>query len=383
MHRKLNKLIIGFVLDDSLDKSDGVQQYVLSLGEWLQTNGHEVHYLAGATKRTDLPLIHSLSRNINVRFNGNRMSVPLPTARTDIFSVLAATHFDVLHVQMPYSPFLAQRIIELCDDTTAVVGTFHILSESKLVTVATRFLGLWLRPSLKRFDSLLSVSKPAQIFADKTFKIQSEVIPNVIDYDSFHMAKAVVLSEARVNILFLGRLVPRKGCLMLLQALERVTKDTDLPSFHLTVCGKGPLDSKLHSFVVRRNLQSHVSFTGYVSEADKPAYYAGADISVFPSTSGESFGIVLLEAMASGKAAVLAGNNAGYVSVMAPKTELIFNPKDIAAFAKLLKRYINDSELRKNAQHWGKIYAKTFDTNTVGPKVLGIYYQALLKRRKQ
>jgi phosphatidylinositol alpha-mannosyltransferase len=383
MRKKTDKLTIGFVLDDSLDKSDGVQQYVLGLGNWFTSKGHEVHYLVGSTKRADLANVHSLSKNVNVRFNGNRMSIPLPSSRTDIFSVLAARPYDVLHVQMPYSPFLAQRIIELSNDTTAVVGTFHILSESRLASVATRLLGFWLAPSLKRFDALLSVSKPAQKFAEKTFKIRSQILPNVLDYDLFHDAKAIKLSKTDVNILFLGRLVPRKGCAMLLGAVERIAQDSDLPSFHVTICGKGPLEHNLRSYVQQHGLQKIVTFTGYVSELAKPSYYSGADISVFPSTGGESFGIVLLEAMASGHSAILAGDNAGYASVMASKPELLFNPKDITGFASLLRKYICDADLRATIKNWGEEYAKEFDINTVGSKLLEIYSQALRKRSKQ
>jgi phosphatidylinositol alpha-mannosyltransferase len=74
-----SKLTIGFVFDDSLDKPDGVQQYVLTLGDWMKKQGHSVHYLVGATTRDDIANVHSLSRNMRVAFNGNRMSVPLPS----------------------------------------------------------------------------------------------------------------------------------------------------------------------------------------------------------------------------------------------------------------------------------------------------------------
>src|ERR1039458_8447904 len=109
----MKSLKVGFVLDDSLDKTDGVQQYILSLGSWLKQQGHDVHYLVGETVRTDIPNVHSLSRNINARFNSNRMSTPLPASPARIRKLLEDVQFDVLHVQIPYSPFLAQQIIEL------------------------------------------------------------------------------------------------------------------------------------------------------------------------------------------------------------------------------------------------------------------------------
>ena len=104
---------IGLVLDDSLDRTDGVQQYVLCVGQWLQLRGHEVYYLTGETTRTDPKRIHSLSRNVKVRFNGNQLSVPLPASYSKLRRLLTQLDLDVLHVQVPYSPFMAGRLLRL------------------------------------------------------------------------------------------------------------------------------------------------------------------------------------------------------------------------------------------------------------------------------
>src|SRR6188474_3063449 len=117
---------IGIVGDDTLDKPDGVEQYIQTIGRWFAQEGHEVHFLVGETTRTDFPNIHSLSRNVKVRFNGNRLSIPLPANRARIRRLLAKEKFDVLYVQMPYSPFLAGRIVKAAGPKTAVVGAFHI-----------------------------------------------------------------------------------------------------------------------------------------------------------------------------------------------------------------------------------------------------------------
>ena len=103
---------IALVLDDSLDKPDGVQQYVLTLGSWLTSQKHEVHYLVGATSRKDIPNVHSLSANMRVRFNKNRASMPMIANRKAIRALTEKEKFDVLHVQMPYSPLLAGKIID-------------------------------------------------------------------------------------------------------------------------------------------------------------------------------------------------------------------------------------------------------------------------------
>ena len=375
-------LKIGLVLDDSLDKPDGVQQYVLSIGEWLRRQGHDVHYLVGATKRHDLPGIHSLSRNVSVRFNRNRMSVPLPTSRRRLQAFLNAEKFDVLHVQLPYSPYLGHRLIQAADQSTAVIGTFHILAHGRVVHAATKVLAGWTRRSLRRFDTIVSVSSAAALFAKVTFGITTDVLSNVIDYDRFHAAKPLpAYDDATPTILFLGRLVPRKGCQLLLAAVTELMQRAEPPHFRVLVCGKGPLGGKLQQFVDRQGLREVVTFVGFVSEADKPRYYASADISVFPSSGGESFGIVLLEALASGHAAVLAGDNPGYRSVMAPKSELLFDPKDASALADKLALYLDDRVLRHTAAAWGMTYSLGFDTRTVGEQLVEIYQHALHKRR--
>src|SRR5665213_2724038 len=220
------RLKIGLVLDDSLDKPDGVQQYVLAIGEWLRSQGHEVHYLVGETKRRDLEHIHSLTRNLSVRFNGNQMSMPLPTSRARLKSFLAAEQFDVLHVQVPYSPFLAHRLIMAASPRTVIFGTFHILPNSRLVGLANRCLAIWTRRSLKRFDQIVSVSAAASSFVFKTFGVRTEVLPNVVDYPRFHDSKPFPqYDDTTLTILFLGRLVPRKGCQLLLDAVSRLERD--------------------------------------------------------------------------------------------------------------------------------------------------------------
>ena len=377
-------LKIGLVLDTSLDQPDGVQQYVVGIGEWLRSQGHDVHYLVGQTKRTDLPNIHSLARNIGVRFNGNRTTIPLPTNRQSLKAFLMIEKFDVLHVQMPYSPFMAQRLINAASPSTAVIGTFHVAPYSRIVTAGNRALGVWLRPSLKRFDKIISVSSAASDFAKSTFGVESVVLPNVIDYDLFNKAKPLnEYKDKTITILFLGRLVQRKGCQLLLESIARLAKYDDLPPFRLVICGKGPLLNKLEKFVKDNKLENHVSLVGFISEEDKPRYYASADISVFPSSAGESFGIVLLEAMASGKAAVLAGDNPGYRTVMGPQPDLLFDPYSERALSDLLALYLRHPKLRQRAKKWGEDYTKHFDVNIVGKKLEDIYAEALRKRPKQ
>jgi phosphatidylinositol alpha-mannosyltransferase len=377
----MRKLKIGFVFDDSLDKPDGVQQYVLILGRWLSEQGHDVHYLVGETKRTDLPNLYSLARNIKVRFNQNRMAMPLPARLGPIREVLQREKFDILHVQVPYSPALAARIIKAADVRTAVVGTFHVAPHSGLVSLGSRALGLWVRSTLKRFDAMLSTSEPARQFALQTFHLDSEVAGLPLALDAFRGARPFARYAGTQNVLFLGRLVERKGCQYLLRAVASAVKNGQwLANARVIICGGGPLESQLNAYVKHNGLHDIVEFAGYISEEDKPRYLASADVVVYPSTGGESFGVVLLEAMAAARGMVLAGNNPGYASVMAPRPDSLFDPLNTPVLAQKIVAALGDKPACAAAHAWQTEYVRQFDVSVVGKRTVATYAHALHKR---
>ncbi len=372
---------IGLVLDDTLDTPDGVQQYVLNVGAWLSDQGHDVHYLVGNTSRSDIAHVHPLSRNLKVRFNGNRMSMPLPASRKRLRAFFAEHQFDVIHVQVPYSPFMAGRLLKLVPETTAVVGTFHILPYSRMVRSANRALGVWNKRSGSRFDQMLAVSEPAREFAEKTYGYHDvAVVPNPVRLAQFEDARS---DDAGLNIVFLGRLVERKGALQLLKAVAYVREqrlyDGD---FTVRIGGKGELLPKLQAFAATHHVAECVRFDGFIGEDVKAGFLAAADVAVFPSSGGESFGIVLLEAMAAARGVVLAGNNPGYASVMQPFPEQVFDTQNVRAFAELLATWLQDASGRTGIAHRQHAYVRQFDIAEVGGRLLQVYAQALQKRRQ-
>lgn len=378
----MGKLKIGIVGDDTMDKPDGVEQYIMTIGPWLAAQGHEVHYLVGETRRTDFPNIHSLAKNVKVRFNGNRLTIPLPANRRRIKELLGREKFDVLYVQMPYSPALAGRIVAAAGPETAVVGAFHILPNNKLADWGTRFLRLVLTPTIRRFDAFLSVSTAAQEFSKKAFKIDSVFIPNASPLESFSKAKPFPQYEKVLNVLCHGRLVERKGCRLFLNVVARLHGEGRWPKdARVLITGAGPLEAQLKQLTVERGIDSFVTFFGFIAEEDKPRYMAGADIVVYPSTGGESFGIVLVEAMAASRGAVLAGDNPGYASVMRPRPDSLFNPLDEKAFTEKLHKYLTNEALRREAHDWQQTYVRQFDVSVVGAQLVKLFEQALHKRR--
>jgi phosphatidylinositol alpha-mannosyltransferase len=381
---EMQKLKVALVLDDSLDTPDGVQQYVLAVGRWLETEGHEAHYLVGHTARSDVSNIHSLGKNVKVRFNQNRMSIPLPVSKRAIRELLERERFDVIHVQMPYSPMLGARVVLAAPAQTAVVGTFHVAPHSRLVFEANKVLRLLLRRSLRRFDYVMSVSEQAAKLARETFQIKSTVVPNTIDLSRFYAAVALSEYEQKLTIVFLGRLVKRKGCEYLLQAAEYIEQHKLMghANWQVVVCGGGPLADSLKNYIGTHNLEHRVQLVGFIAEEDKPRYLASADIAVFPSTGGESFGIVLIEAFAAARGIVLAGNNPGYAAVLKDHPGALFDPKDLPAFGDILVRNLKDTEARRAARVWQQQTAHQYDVPAIGQQILGIYSSALRKRRR-
>ncbi|MBP9852971.1 MAG: phosphatidyl-myo-inositol alpha-mannosyltransferase [Patescibacteria group bacterium] len=383
----MKSLRIGFVLDGGLDSPDGVQQNVLAFGEWLRSKGHQVYFLVGGEPKLRVEGAYAMARNISVKFNGNKLTIPLPANKKHIARTLAELRLNILHVQTPYSPLMAGRIIKAAHHETACVGTFHILAYSKLVVWANVGLALLNLPTRRFFRLHLAVSEPAALFAKKTYGYSCQIMPNPFAMRRFESELLASASQTRseVSIVFLGRLVPRKGALELLRAITYLRDDLGVSSgFRVRIGGKGEQAEALQRYVKKHRLESVVTFVGFIPEEDKAQFLASADIAVFPSTSGESFGISLLEAMAASRGVVLGGDNPGYRSVMAPKFETqLIDPKDPKKFAQHLFTWIRDAPARHNAAVSQGSYVKRFDIETLGPALLECYAQALQMRNKQ
>lgn len=373
--QKDRKLKIGLVFDDTLDSSDGVAQYVKTLGAWLSGQGHDVRYLVGETSLAEWSggKIYSLAKNLGVRFNGNKLSIPGPASRRRIKRILDQEQFDVLHVQVPYSPLLAGQVINLAAKNTAIIGTFHIFPAGPVSRAGSHLLRLALTRSLKKFDQLLSVSAAANQFAHTTFHMDSIVVPNMVEVSKFRPRTSKGAKQE--DIVFLGRLVGRKGCLQLLKAFRLLHQK--MPETKLVIAGDGPQRAALEKYVAANGLQENVEFKGFVSEKLKAKLLSDAAIACFPSLYGESFGIVLIEAMAAGSGVVLAGDNPGYRSVLGAQAHLLINPLATRAFAERLELILSDKPLAGSLHAWQEAAIGQYDVNIVSAKVIAVYQAAI------
>ena len=372
------KLDVALLYDDSLDNNNGVTQYIKTLGAWLTKHGHQVTYLVGESKVNTWAgaEVYSLSKNLKVSWGGNRLSMSLIPKLKTIKRVLKDKHFDVVHVQFPYSPFMAQLVIKASLPRVATVATVHVYPAHRLASTGSRMLKKIYGQSLHRIDSFISVSQAAQQYAKSIFKKESQILPNVVDLANFSHGRAQ--SKKKYDIVFLGRLVRRKGPLPLLRAYLELSQSR--PKTELIIAGDGPLRAKLEKFVKKHTLTKKVKFLGYIDEADKAELLVRAKIACFPSLYGESFGIVLTEAMAAGSDVVLGGDNEGYRSVLGFEPLTLIDPRHSKHFAQRLALLLDDAKLTADIHKQQSAEVAKYDIALVGPQIVEIYRQAIAKR---
>jgi phosphatidylinositol alpha-mannosyltransferase len=232
-----------------------------------------------------------------------------------------------------------------------------------------------------KLDGRIAVSQPALDFISRYFPGDYTIIPNGIDLERFATpAKPIEeFRDGKVNILFVGRLEKRKGFGYLLDAYRYVKREN--PNTRLIVVGSPGWSRWKYQLLVRRHNLEDVVFAGYVSAEDLPRYYHTADIFCAPATGSESFGIVLLEAMAASKP-IVASNIGGYAGVITRDVDgLLVNPKEIKTLAGALDLLIKDKALRERLAAHGRLKAENFAWTKVARRVVD-YYERVIEQRR-
>lgn len=376
-------LTIGFVFDDTLDALDGVQQHIITIGTELARRGHDVHYLVGETHHSPVPQTVSLARNVMVSFNGNRMRIPLPVRKREIRAALAHNNYDILHIQAPYSPLFGGRVLECAPQSTGVVATYHIAPIDRRARYGGRALGLVNAHSHRRVDEVIAVSQVAAQYAQFTSHTHGTIIANPVDVGKFAAAaRSATRDAAHPHIVFLGRLVPRKGAQLLLDALDYGERHGmfPMPGLHVTIAGDGPLMDDCVQRAAR--LRTPVQFVGTVDEG-KADLLASADVAVFPAIGGETFGIVLPEAIASGAGVTLAGDNPGYRWTMRGDEDALFSvgPDHARVLAERIERALTDAPWARRLHAREEALLDRYNVQAVTDEVEQVYARAIADRR--
>jgi len=358
----------------------GVTEHVFHLDRCFRSWGHDVKIIAPA-KEDEEGMQDNVVRVggsiVTVPFAGSRSRITLsPSIYRSVKRLLKQEQFDVIHVQEPLMPALP--LVVLRHSHAANVGTFHAYRENR-----HPFMGP-MQPVLQKFvnklDAKICVSEAARDLINRYFPDDYQVIPNGIDAHYFGGAGIEPVerfNDGRPNILFVGRMDKRKGFRYLLEAFVQVAQA--IPDARLIVVGAYSKEDK-EPFVwyAYEHHLSGVKFVGRVSPEELPRYYKTCDLFCAPSTGFESFGIVLLEAMAAGRP-IVAANIAGYRSVLQDGREgLLVEPENERALAEAIIRVLRDPALRAAMGEQGRRKAEQYDWPIVACRVLGIYEQALL-----
>ena len=349
---------IGIVSQSYYPRYGGVTEHVHHTAVELRKRGHEVLIITSHFRRGESDNGNGVARighNLLIPFNGAFVDLAVGLRlEQQMRGLLRTWDFDLLHTHAPIVPTLPLMAVKAA--ACAQVGTFHTTGgRSRLLELLKGYL----TPLINKLDARIAVSNTARDFAATYFPGHYEVIPNGVDIERFH--PAVLPFDAwrepgRVNLLFVGRLDPRKGVQLLLDAMPEVVERTSGRA-RLLVVGDSYLRQKFENSVPA-GLRKHVRFLGHVPSADLPRWYATGDVFVSPASGNESFGIVLLEAMACGRA-VVASDIPGYRSVVVPEVNgLMFPPGDRAALARTLAALVDDPERRQALATRGRARAR-------------------------
>jgi len=373
---------IAQVCPYDIDRPGGVQRHILDLGAALRELGHEVHVFApGPAPATELrsdPSTCYVGRRKEIGFSGTQFEVTHADRRERerAHEVLRSERFDIVHFHTLWTPLLSYQLLRLTD--TAVVATFHDTPPTGAGGFALRQLfRLLARLLRRRVDHAIAVSESPARHLGAFPRTRLSLLPPCIDYRpclavAGHTAEAG--AESPLTVLFLGRLEPRKAPGDLIRACSQLQRQG--LALRLRIAGDGPLRDELETLAASEGL-ADCTFLGRIDEADKPQLYATADLFCAPSRFGESFGIVVAEAMAAG-VAVIAAANSGYRTVLRDGGECgLYPPGNVDALGTCIRALAEDSEQRASHARWGHARARGYDARALAPRFVAVYEQAL------
>jgi phosphatidylinositol alpha-mannosyltransferase len=368
---------IGLVCPYNFIKGGGVQEVIRALYDGLTARGHDVVII------TPQPHDPFADEGRRVIFLGSAVDFKAPTTTAqismsvltdEIDAMLEAQQFDVINFHEPGVPMLSRQI--LSRSRAVNVATFHAkLPDTPVSRALQRATLPYTKPLLKHIDYFTAVSQAAaeslHSFAPKA---DVHIVPNGINLNYFKPARNVV-EQPNPTIFYIGRLERRKGVKYLLRAFELLHKT--MPEVRLVIAGDGVDREKLELTAHELHIAPFVHFMGYVDDDTKLELLRTSSLFCAPAIFGESFGVVLLEAMACGLVTV-AGNNPGYSGVMTGLGSIsLIDPKDTREFASRLELLLADTALRELWRKWALETVKQYDYERVVSQYEAAYKTAL------
>jgi phosphatidyl-myo-inositol alpha-mannosyltransferase len=368
---------IGLVCPYSINKQGGVLEVVLALKDGLQERGHTAKII------TPLPRGNDIEHPDDIIFFGTSTDFRSATHTTaqisstadnkQIDAILEKENFDILHFHEPWIPFLSRQLLQR--SSCVNIATFHAkVPESLASRSFVKAMTPYLKSVMKYLHVYTAVSESGAEYVASLTDEPITIIPNGINLKKYKKVGKKKHIGGEATILFIGRLERRKGVKHLLTAFQVLTQEN--PHLKLVIAGDGPDREKLELLAEDLKIPN-VSFLGYVSEELKLQLLADADLLCSPALFGESFGIVLLEAMATGTVCI-AGNNSGYTDVMQGLGALsLVNPEDTQEFSRRIDVLLHEAALRSLWQKWAAGYVRQFDNKLIVDRYEELYKEVL------
>ena len=356
---------VGIVCPYSLTLPGGVQGQVLSLARALRARGHDVRVLGPCDGPPPDAGVTPLGDSLPTAANGSVAPIaPDPSAQLRLIRALRDERFDIVNIHEPFAPGVTQTALVF--KSQPLVGTFHAAGEIAIY----RYLNPIVRWMAKRLEVRVAVSEEARAMAYDVGGGEYEVLFNGVDLDL--SSASPVARAAAPTILFIARHEVRKGLAVLLDAMADLP-----PDVRLWVAGEGPETATLRARVAG---DPRIAWLGRISEQEKEERLRAAHVFCAPSLGGESFGVVLLEAMAAGTA-VVATSIAGYAKVARADRDAVLVPSDDpSALSAALLRVLGDVSLRSSLIASGHERAAEFSMDRLAQAYEGIFEGVLARR---
>lgn len=368
-------LKIGIVCPYSWDTPGGVQNHIRDLAEFLIASGHDVSVLAPALDETQLPdYVVNAGKPISIPYNGAVARVLFgPVAFARVRQWISQGDFDLLHLHEPAIPSISLLACWAADGP--MVGTFHAAAKRQKIIFA---IGPILEPAIEKLSARIAVSEAARLTLTDHLDTDAVIIPNGIYTDRYTDGKPQAKWSGN-TIGFIGRFEePRKGLSVLVDALPVISRFA--PDVKVFVAGPGNPEEVIES--IDPQLRQRFEFLGKISETEKADFMSSVAVYVAPNTGGESFGIILAEALAGG-ACVIASDIPAFDDLLGQEEYgALFESESSTALAKVVIDLLRDEKKRKDLSRRGKERAAMFDWTVVAQQIFSVYEMSIVGSQK-
>ena len=368
-------LKIGIVCPYSWDTPGGVQNHIRDLAEFLIAAGHQVSVLAPAIDEDNLPdYVVNAGKPISIPYNGAVARVLFgPVAFSRVRQWISQGDFDLLHLHEPAIPSISLLACWAADGP--MVGTFHAAAKRQKIIFA---IGPILEPAIEKLSARIAVSEAARLTLTDHLDTDAVIIPNGIYANRYTDGKTIEKWSGN-TIGFIGRFEePRKGLSVLIDALPVISRFA--PDVKIFVAGPGDPAEVIEG--IDPQLRQRFEFLGKITESEKADFMSSVAVYVAPNTGGESFGIILAEALAGG-ACVVASDIPAFDDLLGHgEFGALFESESSTELAKVVIDLLRDETKRKELSARGKERSKTFDWTVVAQQIYSVYEMSIVGSQK-